>query len=129
MDWNITPIRAPLTNLRITLHRIHDLLAIMATRPLNATLHQLHVKMRDRAAYPSVYVFEINIAFCMSSLRTFIDALTSSPVMPILIDLIPTLTNEYHEEIAHIHDPLLVPHSSEIHQSTTDHSSHVRNSS
>jgi hypothetical protein len=99
-DWNIAPIRAPLTYLRVTLHCIDDLLVIMATRPLYATLRQLHVKMRDKGADLCVRVFEMNIAFRMSSLGTFtfvkslhrqfsdewtlIEALTSPHVMPVL---------------------------------------------
>ena len=100
MDWNITPVRAPLTYLRVTLHSIDDLLAIMATPPLSATLHQLHLKLRDNGLDLLARVSEMKITFCMSSLQTFtfvkslhrqfsdewtlIDALTSSTVMPVL---------------------------------------------
>ena len=99
-DWNITPIRVPLTFLRITFHTIKDLLAIMATPPMSTTLRQLHVKLRDNAMNIRLEVPETKIAFCMSSLCTFtfvkalrrqffdewtlIDALTSSTVMPVL---------------------------------------------
>ena len=100
MDWNITPIRVPLTYLRITVHRVADLLAIMSTRPLSTTLRQLHVKLRDKGVGLSIRASEMKIAFRMSSLHTFtfvkslsrkfpdewtlIDTLTSSTIMPVL---------------------------------------------
>jgi hypothetical protein len=101
MEWNITPIRAPLSYLRITVHRVDDLLAIMMTRPLSTSLRWLHVKLRDTRQAPAGYpVPDTMIAFRMSSLQsftfikplsrqvadewTFFDALTSSTVMPVL---------------------------------------------
>jgi hypothetical protein len=100
MKWNTIPIRAPLTYLRVTLLCVKDLLAIMTTRPLSATLRQLHVKIRDSGLLLSFRVSEMKIAFSMSSLHTFtfikslyrqfpdewtlIDALTSFNVMPVL---------------------------------------------
>jgi hypothetical protein len=100
MDWNITPVRVPLTHLRLTLFNIDDLFAIMATQPLTTTLSHLHVKLGDESIGPSLRVSELKIPFRMSSLHTFtfvkalrpqfpeewtlIEVLTSSAVMPIL---------------------------------------------
>ena len=100
MNWNTIPVRVPLTYLRVTVHRIKDLLAIMATRPLSTTLRQLHVKLRSHGRNLTVSVSEMKLAFSMSSLHTFtfvksfhwqfedewtvLDALTSSAVMPVL---------------------------------------------
>jgi hypothetical protein len=100
MDWHTTPVRAPLTYLRVTVDCTKDLLAIMMTRPLPTSLKCLHVKLRDNGQDPSVRVSEMMTAFRMSSLRTFtfikplsrqfsdgwtfFDALTSSTVMPVL---------------------------------------------
>ena len=71
MDWNITPVRVPITYLRVTLHCVYDVLAIMGTRPLSATLRSLHVKLRDDGPDRRVRVAKITIAFSMLSLRTF----------------------------------------------------------
>ena len=100
MDWDTTPVRAPLTYLRVTLHCIEDLLAIMATRSLSTTLRHLHVKLRDSSWDIRLRGSEMKIAFRMSSLCTFtfvkalhwqfsdewsfIDVLTSFTVMPVL---------------------------------------------
>ena len=100
MDWDITPVRAPLTYLRVTLHSVYDLLAILATRPLFKTLRQLHVTLRDNGIDRCLQVSDMKLVFCMSSLRTFtfvkalyrqfadewplIDILTSATVLPVL---------------------------------------------
>ena len=100
MDWNTTPVRVPLTYLRVTLLSVDDFIAIMATSPLSRTLRQLHLKLCDNGRDLSVRVSDMLIAFCMSSLCTFsfvkplywqfadewtfLDALTSSTVMPVL---------------------------------------------
>ena len=100
MNRNITPVRAPLTYLRITVLSVDDLFAIMVTRPLSRTLWHLHMKIHDRGRDVTFKVSKMKIAFCVSSLRTFtfvkslsrrftaewtfIDALTSSTVMPVL---------------------------------------------
>ena len=72
----------------------------MVTRPLSTTLRHLHVRIHDGGRDVFFRVSKMKIAFCMSSLRTFtfvkslyerfpdewtfIDALTSSTVMPVL---------------------------------------------
>lgn len=71
MDWNVTPVRAPLTCLRVTMHIISDLLAILATPPLSATLRQLHVKLCDNWLDDDFRISEMKITFHMSSMTTF----------------------------------------------------------
>ena len=99
MDWNITPVRAPLTHLRIALHCYVPTIWLPSWRHHHCLRHY-DLWMWNYVTLNEIWVSEMKIAFCMSSFQTFtfvkslygqfadertlIDALTTSAVMSML---------------------------------------------
>ncbi|CAF4959241.1 unnamed protein product [Rotaria sp. Silwood1] len=98
--WNFKTIQTPLINLTITLSTTHALLMIMSTEPLAHTLQRLYITLNDYCNDMEYSLCDINLLPRMKALHTFsftksfiwhcieewkfIDALTSSRIMPIL---------------------------------------------
>ncbi|CAF3260355.1 unnamed protein product [Rotaria socialis] len=98
--WNFKTIQTPLINLTLTLSTTHALLMIMSTEPLAHTLQRLHITLNDHCSdmeyslcdtnllpeMKALHIFSFTKSFvwhCIEEWK-FIDALTSSRIMPIL---------------------------------------------